>query len=82
MQAPGWPRAGAQRAHGPVTHTRLLPRHAKFLLPLLPPGRPASPVGVAVRLAVPSPVCPPPTLGDKLAKAVLFYCDSLVTQHQ
>ena len=39
VQTPGRPQTRARRAHCPATHTRLLPRHAKHLLPLLPPGK-------------------------------------------
>lgn len=46
-----------------------------------PLARPASPAGVAVWLAVPSPVTLP-TLEGELAKAVLFCCDSPATQHR
>lgn len=46
-----------------------------------PLARPASPAGVATRLAVPSPVTLP-TLEGELAKVVLFCCDSPATQHR
>ena len=47
-----------------------------------PLARLASPAGVAVRLAVPSPISLLPTLEGKVAKAVLFCSDSPVTQNR